>query len=211
MKKIKKEYVIALIPLILFIILAVLVSLGKLDVLDRAVFDCVIKLKGNITTKFLYGITNLVATSGIVIVMFLVALFLLKKKRFSYFKYLIIDVGLGVILMQVIKNIVRRPRPEWQWATQGGYSFPSGHTISAYMLYGTLILLINKKMTGALKYILIIICSIIIFLAGLSRIYLGVHYFSDVVGSLLLGTSILIVTNAHIKRGFKIDKDKTSK
>ena len=103
--------------------------------------------------------------------------------------------------MYVIKNIIRRIRPTWKWITQGGFSYPSGHTISSVLLYGTLILLVNKKISNVkLKRILTIMLCIMIVLTGVSRIYFGVHYLSDVLGSILLGSIILIISNIFMNR-----------
>ena len=50
--------------------------------------------------------------------------------------------------MKVLKHIIKRIRPSWKWIVQSGFSYPSGHTISAVLLYGTLILLVYKKVHG---------------------------------------------------------------
>ena len=211
MRRVKKEYVFIVILSVCFILLSIFVSLGKMDAIDEAVFNEVIKIKSNGVTNFLYSITNLASSIGIIIIMFLVTLYLLKKKRFSDFKYLIINVGSGVLLMKIIKNIVRRVRPIWKWAKQGGFSFPSGHTISAFMLYGTLILLVSKNTKGVLKGVLIALFTLMIILTGISRIYLGVHYFSDVIGSILLGSIILIISNMFMNKEFNSGKNKIKK
>ena len=75
-----------------------------------------------------------------------------------------------------------------------GYSFPSGHSMISAAFYGFLIYLIYKKVKNKkLKITLIIVLSILIVSIGISRIYLGVHYTSDVLGGFLLSISYLIL------------------
>ena len=98
-----------------------------------------------------------------------------------------------IFLNQTFKLIVKRLRPlSINLITETGYSFPSGHAMVSLSLYGFLTYLIlqkqKKKLTKALT---VIISSAFIFLISFSRIYLGVHYFSDVVGGLLFSTFYL--------------------
>ena len=209
MKNIKREYYFISILFILFVILTIFVSLGKLDTIDKVVFDNIIRLKNASLTGFLYVITQLASTIGTFALLLIISFIFIKHKSFSDFKYVIINVASGVVLMYVIKNIIRRIRPTWKWITQGGFSYPSGHTISSVLLYGTLILLVNKKISNVkLKRILTIMLCIMIVLTGVSRIYFGVHYLSDVLGSILLGSIILIISNIFMNREFNNDKSK---
>lgn len=211
MKKVKKEYYFITILLILFVLLTMLVINGKADVFDEAFFNNVIKVRGNVITKFLYVITNLASTIGIVLLLSVTLFIFLKHKAFSDFKYVIGNVSIGIILMQVLKSIIKRVRPSWKWIVQAGFSYPSGHTISALLLYGTLMLLVYKKVHGKFKNLLIMGFLLMIILTGLSRIYFGVHYLSDVLASLILGSIILIISNMFMNREFNNDKTKDRK
>lgn len=208
MKKIRKEYYLIAILLICFFLLTLFVVGGKTDLIDEHVFKGVIGLKNNILTNVLYVITNIGSTIGVVCVLLIIAVVFIRKKSFSDFKYVVFNVGIGVILMKTLKHIIRRIRPSWKWITQAGFSYPSGHTISAILLYGTLILLVNKKVKGKLKTPLIAFLSLMIFLISISRIYFGVHYLTDVIASLILGTIILIISNMIMNKEFLSDKNK---
>ena len=212
MKRIKKEYYFIAILLIMFILLTFFVVGGKLDMIDKLVFNNVIKLENSAITKTLYVITSMASTIGILVLTILTAIIFIRKKRFSDFKYVIANVSVGVILMQVLKHIIKRIRPSWKWIKQGGFSYPSGHTISAMLLYGTLILLISKRYHGKYKKQLIALATIMIILTGLSRIYFGVHYLTDVIASIILGTIILIISSMIMNKEYgSNDKNKDRK
>lgn len=208
MKKIKKEYYFIAVLLICFIVLTLFVAFGKMDAFDERVFNAIIKSKNVPLTEFLRVITHLASTVGIITLTLVTGILFYRRKSLSDFKYVVLNVGTGVILMEVIKNIIKRVRPAWKWIVQGGFSYPSGHTISAFMLYGTLMLLIYKKVHGRLRKPLLILSGLMIILTGLSRVYFGAHYLTDVLASLLLGTVVLIISNMFMNKEFKSDKNK---
>lgn len=208
MKKIKKEYYLIAILLILFIALTVFVVGDKTIGLDEGVFNRLSTLKTDSLTKFLYVITTLVSTAGIVVLLVFTMVLFLRKKALSDFKYVVGNVAVAVVLMQTLKLIIKRVRPAWKWIVQDGFSYPSGHTISAFVFYGTLILLVNKKVKGKLRKPLISLLSLMIILTGISRVYFGVHYLTDVLASVILGSIILIVSNIFMNKEFNDDKNK---
>lgn len=212
MKKIKKEYYFIAILFILFILLTIFVVVGNASLIDENFYDGIIKLKNNTLTNILYVITNLASTIGIISLVILTSIVFIRRKKVSSLKYVILNVLSGVFLMQILKNIIRRTRPTWKWIKQGGFSYPSGHTISALLLYGTIILLVSKRYDGKHKKQIIIVSSAMIILTGISRIYFGAHYLSDVIASTLLGTIILIISGLLMDKEPKgNDKDKIKK
>lgn len=211
MKNMKKEYYFIAVLFICFVALTLFVILGKTNMLDEMIFNGLIRFENDLITKILYVITNLASTIGIIVLLIITAIFFIKKKSFSDFKYVMVNVGVGVILMQVLKMIIRRTRPSWKWIIQSGFSYPSGHTISSLLFYGTLILLVYKKVDGKLKKPLIIIFSLMIILTAISRVYFGAHYLTDVIASILLGFIILIISSLFMDREFSNDKNKNRK
>ena len=211
MKRIKKEYYFIAVLLILFFIITMFVVKGTADIIDEAAFNELIKIKGSSTTLPLRIITHMASTSGIIILLFITAAIFIKRKCFSDFKYVIVNVGAGFVVMEAIKYIVQRARPAWKWIKQDGFAYPSGHTMIAMMFYGTLILLINKKLDKKYRKPLTILFSLMILLTPVSRVFFGAHYLSDVVASLLLGSIILIITNIVMNKEFNNDKNKDKK
>ena len=137
-------------------------------------------------------ITNFGGT--IILIVVTIALFISiknKKIRLSIFSNLVIIT----ILNQLLKRILQRPRPtEYRIIEETGYSFPSGHSMISMAFYGYLIYLIYKYVKNKyIKWISIILLSILICVIGISRIYLGVHYTSDVLGGFLISISYLII------------------
>lgn len=208
----KRKVVLIVILLVLFFILTGLVVTGKMDVLDKSLFELLIKLKCKPLTNILYVITEIGSTIGVIIVLITSLISFVKTKKISDFKYVLINTIIGVLLMKGIKEIVRRVRPSWKWIKEGGYSYPSGHTISAVLLYGTLLLIVSKNVQGKLRKPLIAFLSIMMILIPISRIYFGVHYLTDVLASVILGFIILIITSIIMDKEYYIrDKNKNRK
>ena len=211
-RTIKKKYVLIIVLLMLFLILTGLVITGKMDVLDKYLFNFLIKLKCKPLSGILYVITKIGSTIGVIVVLLIILIPFIKLKKLSDFNYVFINTILGVLLMKGIKEIVRRARPSWRWIKESGYSYPSGHTISAVLLYGTLLLIVSKNVNGKLRKPLIIFLSIMLFLIPISRIYFGVHYLTDVLASYILGFIILIITSINMNKEYYIhDKNKNRK
>lgn len=208
MKKVKKEYYFISVLLILFMFLTIFVVSGRTSFLDEDFFNHIIKLENKVLTKILYVITNIGSTIGVVLVLIILIGLFKRRKILSDFKYIILNVGIGAILMQILKHIIKRTRPSWKWIKQSGFSYPSGHTISAILLYGTLILLVYKKVDNKYKKPIILFLSFMIFFISISRIYFGVHYLTDVIASILLGSIILIISNIFMNKEFLNDKNK---
>lgn len=98
-------------------------------------------------------------------------------------------------LNQILKRVVQRPRPtEYRIIEESGYSFPSGHSMASAAFYGFFIYLIFTKVKSKkVKTISITLLGLLIALIGISRIYLGVHYTSDVIAGFSISISYLII------------------
>ena len=127
-------------------------------------------------------------------------LLFLKNKKVGI--AIVINLIVATVLNLVLKHIVQRPRPtEYRMISETGYSFPSGHSMVSMAFYGFLIYLIYKQVENKkLKWGLIITLSILIVTIGISRIYLGVHYTSDVLAGFTISVSYLIVYTSIVKK-----------
>lgn len=187
--RLKKNYrrYLFLIPLALFIIDYFLVANGWMKAIDQFIFALLRSFASAQLTTVFKIITNLGSFLGILIVTFLV--FLVNRKV----SYICLGASMiQVLLNMMIKAIVRRPRPNVDvFISETNYSFPSGHAMAITCMYG---LLIYYLYSSKIKYrkLLITVCIFIIVLVSLSRVYLGVHYFSDIIGGILLSSSLVL-------------------
>ena len=149
-------------------------------------------------TPIIKAITELGGVAFTVLAGVLIFMFCKKNRWFITF-----DLVGATLVNQVIKHIIRRPRPNvLRLVEESGYSFPSGHSMVSMAFYGIIIYLVYKNVSNKyLKWILIILLSLLILSIGFSRIYVGVHYFTDVAGGFLLGLAYLIIyINIYNKR-----------
>ena len=114
------------------------------------------------------------------------------------------NLAIITILNQLLKRILQRPRPtEYRIIEETGYSFPSGHSMISMAFYGYLIYLIYRYVKNKyIKWSSIAILSILICAIGVSRIYLGVHYTSDVLGGFFISISYLIIYISAVNKFF---------
>jgi undecaprenyl-diphosphatase len=109
-------------------------------------------------------------------------------------RLLVIAMGGEVILEQTIKVMVHRQRPEpfFDYPLPTSYSFPSGHAFASTVFFGMLAALISPLLSSVRKRILIWLAAVLMAAAiGFSRVYLGVHYPSDVIGGYIGGLAWL--------------------
>ena len=146
--------------------------------------------------KFITNFGGAIFLSIATVMLFL----LIKNKKIGL--SIISNIVIITVLNQLLKRILQRPRPtEFRLVEEKGYSFPSGHSMVSMAFYGYLIYLIYRYIKNKyVKWTLITILSILICLIGISRIYLGVHYTSDVLGGFLLSISYLVVYISSIKK-----------
>lgn len=144
-------------------------------------------------------ITNL---GGAIFLIGLTALLIILIKNKKIGLSILANLAIVTGLNQLLKRILQRPRPtEFRIVEETGYSFPSGHSMVSMAFYGYLIYLIYKYVKNKyLKWISIVLLSILICSIGISRIYLGVHYTSDVLGGFLISLSYLIVYTLIVNR-----------
>ncbi|MBZ6011079.1 phosphatase PAP2 family protein [Leuconostoc gelidum] len=150
-------------------------------------------------------ITQLGSVTFTLILTMILSLFFIYHQQYRLLVFLLVNVILFAgVVTQIIKYLVRNPRPIPQLLSEHGYSFPSGHTMIAILLYGTLIIIIQTRMQNSLlKYIAVIMLSILIIAIPTSRIYVNVHYPSDILAGLALGYGLLIISQHLFQIGGK--------
>lgn len=198
--KLKKEYILPGIFLGLFIIWSILVLTGVTNKIDQFIESLVIGIRSERFTKVMTNFTNLGGGYALAVICILL-FFFIKNKKIP----LSITINLVTVFItsQLFKAIFRRPRPNGiLLGSATGYSYPSGHTMVSFAFYIYILYLLCKKINNKLvRLLLIIFTTLLLTLIAFSRIYLGVHYFSDIMGGLLLGTSYIFIFININKRG----------
>lgn len=194
MKKINKKIFIPISLLLLFIINTILVISNKVTIIDKSIHDFVIKFSSEITSSTMKIFTFFGSTIFIVILsIILFIIFIILKQKDKAFKTAGVII-ISTIINNIIKIIIRRPRPEYITVVENTFSYPSGHTMASTTLYGILLyLLLKSNLNKSYKIGFGIILGNLPLLVGISRIYLGAHFFTDVLGGYLLSGLILTI------------------
>jgi len=187
---------------IVFLVLA-LFSFGEIieDLIDKeTLFYLDFRIQGLIEgiispqiTRFMVDITNIGGVYLAILTVSIIALYLLYKRCWWKLFALFLAAGGGEAILIIFKMLFHRQRPMPQLVIAHGYGFPSGHAFSAMIIYGFLIYLIwSTGKIRAMKFIVLLMSIFLIFLIGISRIYLNVHYLTDVLGGYTSGFAWLL-------------------
>lgn len=192
----------AVLLLVVFLILALLISRKQIYVFDDRLISVVMRLYSPTVTAVMKGFTfvgsGLCVT--IIAVLILIMLLIIGYRRELIF-YVSVIVGSGLLNL-VLKMIFHRARPDIHRIVQAsGYSFPSGHSMAAFTLYGITIYFLWKHARYAwLRVTIVMAGAVMILMIGISRIYLGVHYPSDVVGGYVISAAWLTASIGSYER-----------
>jgi undecaprenyl-diphosphatase len=189
-----RAFVVSLICATGFGLIALLIHDRQLDVFDHNIATWIQSLESPVLTLLMKGLTAIGSVWVIAVLVPAIALYLYlvlgHRRELIFF----IGVVAGSFLLNVVlKNIFLRARPTIHRIIEAtGYSFPSGHSMAAFTLYGIVTFLIWRHLTDSFKRtILVIFSTVMILMIGISRIYLGVHYPSDVLGGYMASGSWL--------------------
>jgi undecaprenyl-diphosphatase len=158
---------------------------------DAAVGGPVHAMRTPVLTGFFY-LCTLMANTGTIVFITAVAVSLLAfRRRFAEAILVFVVVAGGQALGTLLKNLSVRQRPPAAQALirlPGNYSFPSGHALAAVLLYGVLAFLVARAVnTRGERIAVAAVAVVLIVLVGVSRVYLGAHWPSDVVAAWVLG------------------------
>lgn len=145
-------------------------------------------------TKAVFVITSLGSTPMVTCIAIAVGLYLIRRRQFYWLAALASSVAGGGLLNKILKYVFHRPRPFFPdpLLTLSSYSFPSGHTMMATVLYGSLAAYLLSRTTNWPKRFVIILATVcLIATVGFSRMYLGAHYLSDVLAAIAEGLAWL--------------------
>ncbi len=183
---------ITLLCFLAFLFLSRIIFTNEINTIDKIIYNGISFYKNAILTFCMKGITYL-SSSFVILPLTFFLLVLLKNKKQKI--GILCNVSGIVFLNQILKRILKRNRPNvCPLISVSGYSFPSGHAMVSVAFYGFLTLLVYKQLTSKkTKRKLLIGATLLILLIGYSRIYLGVHYASDVIAGYLCAIGYLFL------------------
>ncbi|MBZ5596376.1 MAG: phosphatase PAP2 family protein [Acidobacteriia bacterium] len=165
---------------------------GDVGAMDSAILLAVAKKRTPWLTIAAVDVTALGSVTLVVLFSaFTLVVLLVLRDRISALQLLAASAGAGILTL-VTKNIIERVRPEeaQQLIVVSGFSYPSGHSVSTSALYLTIAIIAGRHVqhSGARVAIFLAVSAVLVMVAA-SRVYLGVHYATDVVSGISLGAA----------------------
>ncbi len=190
-------WIILVLGLLLFFYLVRLINANTISVLDNYIYNII---KGFISPKMTPIVKFITEFGNYTVMIPVIILFYLFNKDKSFNRYFTINLVAIFTSNFIVKNIIRRDRPiDINLIIENGFSFPSGHSMVSFAFYGFIIYYVYCSHLSKLgKTIIISILTLLVLMIGLSRIYLGVHYASDVIGGFVLALVYLIIFIKYI-------------
>lgn len=192
--------------MMLLISAALALSLERLTPLDLKVSAFLAERRGPVLTPFFLFVTQLASPLALIIGSLCL---LLVVRRQHYQVPLFANLIISVMLNLGLKDIFVRPRPQglYPLVLESGFSFPSGHAMAALSFYGFAVYLLKRSVRSFPRgRSLRLGAGLLIGLVGLSRVYLGVHYLSDVVGGFAVAGAYLLAYTAFVSAYFAQDR-----
>ncbi|MDO8561244.1 MAG: phosphatase PAP2 family protein [bacterium] len=164
--------------------------IASIAALDTSVEQALYAVRDPSIVQFFIWLTELGDAYTIIGFTLIAAIILAYAKRWSLAAGLFTSAFGSLLLSYIIKHVVARPRPPaplYAYVESTQYAFPSTHATLSVAFYAFLVWLIYKKLPIAWRFPLIGLATVLIITIGFSRLYLGVHYPSDVLVGYLLG------------------------
>jgi undecaprenyl-diphosphatase len=152
---------------------------------------------------FMQDVSSLGSVTVVIIITVLTSGLLILKREYRSLKVILIAVIAGGTIDLLMKVVISRQRPQLvtHLAPIDSFSFPSGHSAMSAIIYLSLLSIIfTLDLKRSIKIYFLFSAVILIFLVGISRIYLGVHYPSDVLGGWMLGLSWSSISNLLVQK-----------
>lgn len=183
-------FIISLVSLIGFGFIALLVSSHEMVQFDQKWISFIQGMETPLLTAVMKLFTFIGSMPFIVVLSFLVLFFLYKvfKQRSELILFIVVLLGANVLFLS-LKWFFHRARPDFhRFIEVRGYSFPSGHATNAITLYGLLAFLLWRHIPAKWGRTIVVLISVLMVITiGTSRIYLGVHYPTDIISGYLVG------------------------
>ena len=171
---------------------------------DQAVYGLLQALRTDWGDQVMVSVTEIGSAAGVIALIATTSLYFVYKRYWHTLGYWLAGASVAEILVWVLKTSLERQRPHNIYTGIEQFSFPSGHTTLSIVVYGFMAFLMAYSKRVKVKIALTLAAATIIILISFSRLYLGVHWFSDVLGSLSLGLMwvalLSIAYTHHVRR-----------
>ncbi len=194
---------LALAGILLVVGLGVLVSIDAVDAFDRALIEAIRDPNLNGGLGFLGPLTDLGSTGAVTVVAILTFAVGAAVGPWRHGAIGAATIGAASLGVELVKVLVSRTRPDLlePLVDEHGFSFPSGHSTLSMVAYGVLAVLITRsRLPRRVATIIVIGLGVLVVLIGISRVWLGVHYPTDVIAGWTAGW-VIVVCYAAITRG----------
>ena len=185
--RVSRVTIVNVISLVSFLIVLFMIRFNIVTGIDHDINIYMSIIRNDEINKFMIIITDFGSAIGIISLSTITILFLLYEKRKDDMIFFFLSMLVGFFSEEILKFLIGRERPIGGIIHASGYSFPSGHATMVALLFLLLCYLYRKKVIYTLS-------AVVISLVGLSRIYLGVHWMSDVLGGVVFAIYILSIS-----------------
>lgn len=187
----KRLLIVLATNILIFMTITLLVINAKTDAFDTPISSFIYTLRTPTTVTTMFFVTRVAGVSGVIIIASIVSVFLaLRYRRAAVFFIVVFFVSVSVnILFKLLLKIPRPTLSPLQNLTD--FSYPSGHAMNNASLYSLILYILYRMGKKRVVKILIIPATIWVMLIGFSRVFLGSHYISDIIGGITAGVAIV--------------------
>lgn len=178
--------------------------------IDNEVYNFIYSTESFITTSIMLGFTKIGEVWAMIALSLMVICYMKLKKYNIETLFFAITMILSGVLNPLLKNVFDRERPTLlRLIDISGFSFPSGHAMGSTAFFGSLIYIIFRNADKSVKPYLIGICVICISMISSSRVYIGVHYPTDIIAGIIGGIICILLTQSMLKNKLFLFKKST--
>ena len=168
--------------------------------IDLTLYRTLQSLRTPLADDIMATLTLLGSNLFLAIVTLITAAWLVQKHYWSALRHWLGAIALVTVLVYGLKIILAAPRPELIQHALSTFSFPSAHTAMATTVYGLLAVMINRDLLIPLRRKIYVLTALLITSIAFTRLYLGAHWFSDVLAGLLLGLGVMALFGIAYRR-----------
>jgi membrane-associated phospholipid phosphatase len=193
---------LAVLSLLAFIVLAAVVRQVGVPAIDESTSMRLHAFAGPEIDRWMSAVTTFGSSIVLAAVAIVAAVMLESRGHRSLALLMVVATVVTMVLNEVLKLIVTRPRPDLDWAAvQSGYSFPSGHSMNSFVVYVALAFVAGQLWGRRAGILALALAALVVTGVGISRVYLGAHWPTDVVGGFLAAILCLLLVGIAFRVG----------